>query len=71
MKSFKYENIIDSFLSIKKQLSTAAFYVVGTIFGASKVAYDLNKIRVGIKKQKYQTLIKIFYGEGLKNFMEG
>lgn len=67
----KYENIIDSFLSIKKQLSTAAFYVVGTIFGASKVAYDLNKIRVGIKKQKYQTLIKIFYGEGLKNFMEG
>ena len=67
----KYENIIDSFLSIKKQLSTGAFYVVGTIFGASKVAYDLNKIRVGIKKQKYQTLIKIFYEEGLKDFMEG
>ena len=67
----KYENIIDSFVSIKKQLPTLAFAVVGTIFGASKVAYDLNKIRVGIKKQKYQTLIKIFYGEGLKNFMEG
>lgn len=67
----KYENIINSFVSIKKQLSTVAFYVVGTIFGASKVAYDLNKIRIGIKKQKYQTLIKIFYEEGLKDFMEG
>lgn len=67
----KYENIINSFVSIKKQLSTGAFYVVGTIFGASKVAYDLNKIRIGIKKQKYQTLIKIFYEEGLKDFMEG
>lgn len=67
----KYENIIDSFVSIKKQLPTLAFNVFGTIFGASKVAYDLNKIRVGIKKQKYQTLIKIFYEEGLKKFMEG
>lgn len=67
----KHENIIDSFISIKKQLPTLALGFVGSVFGASKVVYDLNKIRVEIKNQKYQTLVKVFYKEGLKQFMEG
>ena len=70
----EHKDILEPFIKENKKMFINAmtllvpYCVVGR---TTKIAYDLNKIRLEIKKQKYETLIKIFYIEGLKNFMEG
>lgn len=41
------------------------------IVSTSKMLYDHNKTLCEIKDQQYRTLIKVFYEDGLRSFMEG
>lgn len=47
----------------------AAFVHVGV--GAGKVLVDRNKTINEVKAQQYRTLIKVFYEDGLRSFVEG
>lgn len=70
----EHKDILEPFIKENKKMFINAMTLLvpyGIVGRTTKIAYDLNKIRLEIKKQKYETLIKIFYIEGLKNFMEG
>ena len=70
----EHKDILEPFIKENKKMFINAMTLLvpyGIVGRTKKIAYDLNKIRLKIKKQKYETLIKIFYIEGLKNFMEG
>ena len=45
--------------------------VINVALGAGKVIVDHNKAVEEIKAQQYKTLIKVFYEDGLRLFMEG
>lgn len=50
-------------------MSVAALVHVG--IGAGKVAIDRTKTIDEVKAQQYRTLVKVFYEDGLRLFMEG
>lgn len=45
--------------------------IMPVVVGASKMVVDRNKTAGEVKAQQYRTLIKVFYEDGLRSFMEG
>ena len=45
--------------------------IMPVVVGAPKMLIDYNKTVNAVKAQQYKTLIKVFYEDGLKSFVEG
>lgn len=57
------DNAVDEKSPIKETLKLVGRY--------AKVAFDFGQAESEIKAQQYRTLIKVFYEDGLRTFMEG
>lgn len=57
------DNAVDENSPIKETLKLVGRY--------AKVAFDFGQAESEIKAQQYRTLIKVFYEDGLRTFMEG
>lgn len=45
--------------------------IMPVVVGAPKMLIDRSKTVNAVKAQQYKTLIKVFYEDGLKSFVEG
>lgn len=62
----------DALAEYAKKLNTGFIYrIMPAMVSAPKMLYDYNKTLCEIKDQQYRTLIKVFYEDGLRSFMEG